>query len=127
MIFATSRLAAAHRPARSAVPHARTALRFTALTLAISALGFGLAIVAPPAGAQTAPSIGEARMAGTGTRFRADDDMQAVLDQHAALGPKPIETLDPAEARKQPTPADAVKALLTKYGRSTDPASWCRA
>nr|QQZ50111.1 alpha/beta hydrolase fold domain-containing protein [Phenylobacterium glaciei] len=54
----------------------------------------------------------------------ADADMQAVLDQLAALGGKPIETLEPAEARKQPTPADAVKALMIKQGMSTaaDPA-----
>ncbi|MEJ7811035.1 MAG: alpha/beta hydrolase [Gemmatimonadaceae bacterium] len=50
-----------------------------------------------------------------------DDEMKAVLDQFAALGPKPIETLTPAEARKQPTPADAVKALLGKQGKPTAP------
>ncbi|MDQ6828320.1 MAG: alpha/beta hydrolase, partial [Gemmatimonadota bacterium] len=42
--------------------------------------------------------------------------MQSVLDQLQALGGKPIETLTPAEARKQPTPADAVKALMAKMG-----------
>lgn len=42
--------------------------------------------------------------------------MQRVLDQLSALGGKPIETLSAAEARKQPTPTDAVKALLTKDG-----------
>ena len=57
----------------------------------------------------------------TGTKYVADDDMQAVLDAHAALGPKPIETLEPAEARKQPTPADAVMALLKKQGKDTAP------
>ena len=57
----------------------------------------------------------------TGTKYVADDDMQAVLDAHAALGPKPIETLDPAEARKQPTPADAVMAVLEKQGNETTP------
>ena len=38
--------------------------------------------------------------------------MQAVLDELAALGAKPIETLTAKEARKQPTPADAVKKLM---------------
>lgn len=38
-----------------------------------------------------------------------DAQMQMVLDQHAALGPKPLETLSPAEARKQPSRADAVR------------------
>ena len=47
--------------------------------------------------------------------------MQSVLDAHAALGPKPIETLDAAEARKQPTPADAVMAVLKQQGKDTSP------
>jgi acetyl esterase/lipase len=38
--------------------------------------------------------------------------MQAVLDELDALKGKPIETLDANEARKQPTPADAVKKLM---------------
>ena len=52
---------------------------------------------------------------------KADPQMQAVLDQHAALGPKPLEKLSPAEARTQPSPADAVMALLKKQGKSTAP------
>lgn len=47
--------------------------------------------------------------------------MQAVLDQLAALGAKPLDTLTVAQARTQPTPADAVKALLVKEGKSTTP------
>ena len=47
--------------------------------------------------------------------------MQAVLDQLAALGAKPLETLTVAQARAQPGPPDAVKALLTKEGKSTAP------
>ncbi|MEP7065300.1 MAG: alpha/beta hydrolase [Gemmatimonadota bacterium] len=52
---------------------------------------------------------------------KPDSDMQAVLDQLAALHGKPIETLSAAEARKQPTPTDAVKALLKKMGKPTAP------
>ena len=52
---------------------------------------------------------------------KPDAQMQMVLDQHAALGPKPLETLSPPEARKQPTPADAVMALLKKQGKPTAP------
>ena len=52
---------------------------------------------------------------------KPDPQMKAVLDQLTALGPKPIEKLSPQEARKQPTPADAVKALLKKQGKSTAP------
>ncbi len=48
-------------------------------------------------------------------------DMQDVLDELAALHPQPIETLKPNEARLQPGPADAVKSLLKKRGKSTEP------
>ena len=50
-----------------------------------------------------------------------DPQMQAVLIQLTALKPKPIPQLSAPEARKQPTPADAVKALLEKQGKSTAP------
>ncbi|MBX9628223.1 MAG: alpha/beta hydrolase [Gemmataceae bacterium] len=59
-----------------------------------------------------------AKDAKTGT---PDPQMKAVLDQLAELGPKPIETLTPQEAREQPGPADAVKALLKKQNKSTAP------
>ena len=52
-----------------------------------------------------------------------DKDMQAVLDALASLKPKPIEKLSAVEARKQPGPADAVKLVLKKQGKSTDPAT----
>ena len=52
---------------------------------------------------------------------KANREMQAVLDQLGALGGKPIETLTPKEARQQPTPAEAVKALLKIRGESTAP------
>lgn len=52
---------------------------------------------------------------------KADASMQKVLDALKSLGGKPIETLTPEEARKQPTPADAVKKVLQDMGRSTDP------
>lgn len=45
--------------------------------------------------------------------------MQAVLDQLAALHPQPITQLTPPDARQQPTPAQAVKALLNKQGKPT--------
>ena len=47
--------------------------------------------------------------------------MKAVLDSLAALKPKPIEKLTPAEARKQPGPPNAVMALLKKQGKPTTP------
>jgi acetyl esterase/lipase len=52
---------------------------------------------------------------------KPNGQMQAVLDQLVALHPKPITELSAPEARKQPSPADAVKALLRKRGKSTAP------
>ena len=52
---------------------------------------------------------------------QADGQMQKVLDQLAALGGKPIATLTAAEARTQPTPADAAKAVMKKEGKPTAP------
>ncbi|UQV17919.1 alpha/beta hydrolase [Brevundimonas albigilva] len=51
---------------------------------------------------------------------KPDAPMKKVLDELASLNPKPIETLSPEEARRQPTPTDAVKSLLRKAGK--DPA-----
>jgi len=52
---------------------------------------------------------------------KAEPSMQKVLDAQKALNPKPIETLTPEEARLQPTPADAVKKVLTDMKKSTAP------
>ncbi len=62
-------------------------------------------------------------MSKTGTKYKADADMQSVLDELASLGGKPIESLTPEEARKQPTPTDAVMSLLKKKGKDTSPAA----
>ena len=53
--------------------------------------------------------------------LRADKDMNELLDCLAALGGTHIEDLDVPSARRQPGVADAVKALLAKQGRSSDP------
>lgn len=65
-----------------------------------------------------APAFAESHSEDKG---KPNAQMQAVLDQHMALEPKPIETLSAQEARKQPTIADAVKALLKKQGKSAEP------
>lgn len=52
---------------------------------------------------------------------KPNQQMQAVLDQLAALNPKPLPQLSAAEARKQPSPADAAKLLLKKAGKSAAP------
>ncbi len=42
-------------------------------------------------------------------------EMQVVIEKLAALGGKPIETLTAAEARQQPTPTDAVMAVMKDH------------
>ncbi len=83
-------------------------------------LSIGATALAPAAHAADKPVM-SAAMQKTGTRFKADADMQAVLDERASLNGKPIESLTPEEARKQPTPADAVMSLLKKQGKDTSP------
>lgn len=43
-------------------------------------------------------------------------EMQVVIEKLASLGGKPIETLDAKTARMQPTPTDAVKAVMKDHG-----------
>ena len=50
---------------------------------------------------------------------KPSQQMQAVLDKLASMNPKPIESLSPEEARKQPAVPDAVKAILTERGMPT--------
>ncbi len=94
-----------------------------------SAVAVAVAAISIVAGASTAssaaamPSSAGAATAKTGTKYKADADMQAVLDQLASMGGKLIETLTPQEARQQPTPADAVMAILKKKGKGTTPTS----
>ncbi len=57
----------------------------------------------------------------TASAFKADADMKEVLSTLQGLGGKPIEGLTAAEARTQPTPTDAVMAVLKKKGKSTEP------
>ena len=52
---------------------------------------------------------------------KAAPDMQAVLDQLTVLGSKPVETLTPAQARVNPSAADAAKAAMAAKGMSTTP------
>jgi acetyl esterase len=86
---------------------AAAVLTFTVATVAIAQLSVAASDSAPE-------SV-------TGTQYKATSDMQTVLTTLKGLGGKPIETLTPAEARKQPTAADAVKAVLAAKGKDTDP------
>ena len=93
-------------------------MKFAPIALAVTALAVsGLVFAA----AHTAPGAAGTMPAQAGAQAGAEKDMQAVLDALAGLKPKPIESLTPAEARKQPTPADAVNVVLKKEGKSTDP------
>ncbi|WP_020180582.1 alpha/beta hydrolase [Methylopila sp. M107] len=47
---------------------------------------------------------------------RAELDMARVLEELRLLGAQPIEDCTPEEARRQPSPADAVSSLMAKYG-----------
>ena len=59
--------------------------------------------------------------AAEGDGAKPNAQMQAVLDELTKLGPKSLGSLPAVEARKQPTPADAVAALLKKQDKSTAP------
>jgi acetyl esterase len=73
-------------------------------------------LIRPPA-TPTEPAIPVARPATpTAVPVVADRQMQAVLDELASMKGKPIETLSPEEARRQPTPAMAVASLMQKAG-----------
>lgn len=52
---------------------------------------------------------------------KADPQMKAVLEELAKLTPVPLYTMTPAQARKQPGPPDAVKAVLKKQGKPITP------
>ncbi len=51
------------------------------------------------------------------TPAKPDGDMQKVLDAQASLKPKPIETLTPAQARLQPSPADGARLVIKQQGK----------
>ena len=52
---------------------------------------------------------------------RPDADMQRVLDELARLGARPVDTLTVPQARSQPSPADAVMAVMRAQGMPTTP------
>jgi len=94
------------------------ALRRIFMVLGIGSLVLcGLAAVSSSAAAKEKYTIDPV----TGTKYKPDPEMRELLLAFAALGGKPIETLTPAEARLQPTMADAVEALLKRRGERSDP------
>ena len=84
-----------------------TPTKFT--MLATVALGLASTSSLTPVRAQTpAPSASQV----ADPSVKADPDMAKVLAALKALDPKPIESLEPSEARKQPSPTDAVKKII---------------
>ena len=53
----------------------------------------------------------------SGTMERSDSDMRRVLTKLQELGPKPLGTQSVEDTRNQPTPSDAVAALLVAQGQ----------
>ena len=117
-------------------PRSTAPRRLLIPVLCCLSLGTGLATITVQAADKAVPAPGAApanspkalaavatAVTKTGTAFKADADMQAVLDQLGTMGGKPIEGLTPEEARQQPTPADAVMAVLKKQGKDTTPAA----
>ena len=88
-------------------------------------LGLSAATALVAAGLCTASAQTVAPMPAAGTAMavtgQPDADMAKVLGALQALEPKPIETLSPAEARRQPSAADAVKKVVKDDGIKADP------
>jgi acetyl esterase len=53
---------------------------------------------------------------GTDASGLLDPQAQAIVDAHAALGPLPVEILEPDQARRQPGPDDAVRKVMADRG-----------
>ena len=100
-------------------PGTRVALLVPALALGACQQLQNLAGAGTVAGRETGtagPSAGA-----TATAQRTDPDMAQVINALSALGVKPIETLSVAQARNQPTPADAVRRVLQERGQPAAP------
>ena len=92
-----------------------------AKVLLSSALAAGLMPLA--AGAQTAVPVAAGTTAAETQKMATPaPEMQAVLDKLAELGAKPLHTLTVEAARAQPTPADAVAAVMTAQNIPAGPA-----
>jgi len=66
-------------------------------------------------------SVSELAVSGTKSMLRTDSDMQKVLNKFASFDAKAVEKVTPAEARLQPTMADAVKGVLADQKRDSSP------
>jgi acetyl esterase/lipase len=85
-----------------------------------------ISVVALMAGCARDPdkrSVSEVAVSGTKSMLRTDSDMQKVLNKFASFDAKAVEKVTPAEARLQPTMADAVKGVLADEKRDSSPES----
>ncbi len=83
-----------------------------------------LMVCGSPSKAQTSGEKSPGEKSATATAnpsAKADPDMAKVLAALNQLGPKPIETLTPAEARKQYSAADAVRKIIKDERLNVDP------
>lgn len=110
------------------VPRAVPLLTAGALAVLLAACGRSDATVADSTVAaramgtdsgMTVDSAGGRSKAATGVMMTTEQ--QQVLDALESLHGKPIEMLSAVEARKQPSPTDAVMAVLKKDGKPTTP------
>ena len=85
----------------------------------VASLSLSVALIGSLAGGCSTPPY--TRQAEASVPPPANRPMQRVLDQLVALNGKPIEECTPDEARKQPSPTDAVVALLKRDGKPTTP------
>lgn len=95
--------------------------RLTVLLITAASAAVLTACAMTPAPHARPPGKPDSPLAPIGMTARPDADMQAVLDAHAALGAKPIETLTVEQARAQPSPADAVNRVKTARGMTGAP------
>ena len=95
-------------------------MQFRSITAVALLLGAAVPVLAQSSNSTNAPPPPQSRTAFPAP-MRPAPDMQAVLDQLAALGAKPIETLTPVRARTQPSAADAARAVMRRQGMSTAP------
>lgn len=67
------------------------------------------------------PNAVKAAIGKVTAKIRADDDMLEVMNAFLAFDPDAIEKCSVEQARRQPTAADAVKAVLRNQGRDPSP------
>lgn len=67
------------------------------------------------------PDAAKAAIGRAAAKIRADDDMLEVLNAYLAFDPDAIENCTVEQARRQPTAADAVKAVLRNHNRDPAP------